>query len=346
MILKVSAPIGDETGEPHATRASLREVAVVIPTCLRPALLARVLEALARQTLDPARFEIIVCDDGCDDATHQVVRDFTERHRQRGPSVVYLPVPATRGPAGARNRGWQHAGAAVIAFTDDDTVPDRRWLELGLHHIRAGADAVAGRIDMPLPADPTEFQRQLAGLVDAEFVTANCFVRRDALVRLGGFDERYTFAWREDSDLQFALIESGATIARADDTRVLHPLPPSRFGAVVGRQRRSQFDALLYAKHPRLYRARIEPRPPLRYYAQCVAMLVCIGALLAAWPALALLALAIWAWLTAVLATQRLRGTSHTPRHVAEIVWTSIAMPPLAVFWRLYGAVKFRTRFL
>src|SRR5437868_5684485 len=32
------------------------------------------------------------------------------------------------GPAAARNAGWRAARGAVIAFTDDDTIPDPGWL--------------------------------------------------------------------------------------------------------------------------------------------------------------------------------------------------------------------------
>jgi hypothetical protein len=36
---------------------------------------------------------------------------------------------------------------------------------------------------------------------------------------------------------------------------------------------------------------------------------------------------------------------AHTPAHVAEMVVTSALLPPLAVFWRLAGAVRYRVRF-
>jgi len=42
----------------------------------------------------------------------------------------------------------------------------------------------------------------------------------------------------------------------------------------------------------------------------------------------------------------RLRGTSHAPGHIAEMAVTSALIPPLSVFWRLRGAVKFRVLFL
>ncbi|HWI35268.1 MAG TPA: hypothetical protein VNU64_02345 [Burkholderiales bacterium] len=41
--------------------------------------------------------------------------------------------------------------------------------------------------------------------------------------------------------------------------------------------------------------------------------------------------------LTARFCLHRLRGTSKSPAHIAEMVVTSIHIPPLSVFWRLVG---------
>ncbi|TMG77552.1 MAG: glycosyltransferase, partial [Betaproteobacteria bacterium] len=154
-------------------------VAVVVPTCGRPDLLRRCVAALEAQSLAADAYEIIVVDD----------------------------TLARRGPAATRNIGWRRAKAPIVAFTDDDTVPDADWLARGLAAFEPGVDAVAGRIVMPLPATPTDYERNEQGLERAEFVTANCFVRRAVLQRLGGFDESFRLPWREDSDLHFRLLE-------------------------------------------------------------------------------------------------------------------------------------------
>jgi hypothetical protein len=60
---------------------------------------------------------------------------------------------------------------------------------------------------------------------------------------------------------------------------------------------------------------------------------------------LALVAAGGWSILTARFCARRLRRTSHAPGHVAEMVATSALIPPLSVFWRLYGAWKFRVPF-
>ncbi|MFO1397388.1 MAG: glycosyltransferase family A protein [Burkholderiales bacterium] len=321
-------------------------VSVVVPTYRRPRLLGRCLAALVMQSLPPHAYEIIVCDDGCDADTHEMVASYAARFHAGGWRIVYVPVADTQGPAGARNRGWRVARSDVIAFTDDDTIPDRHWLERGLAALRGGAAAVAGRIQVPLPSRPTDYELDAAGLARAEFATANCFVHRAMLEQVGGFDARYTSAWREDSDLQFAILRAGGTIGRAEDAVVLHPVRPARFGVSLAQQRKSQFDALLCKNHRKLYRTRVARAPPWRYYAIIASAAVACGAALGGAPHVALAAGASWALLTLGFVRRRLRRTARTPQHVAEMVVTSVAIPFLSVFWRLYGALKFRVVFL
>ena len=284
-------------------------VSVVVPTCGRPELLARCLAALEKQTLPRAQYEILVVDDS----------------------------KLRSGPAAARNRGWRRAQAAVVAFTDDDTEPAPAWLAQGLRAI-ADADAVAGRVVMPIPATPTDYERDAQGLERAEFVTANCFVRRDMLERLGGFDETFRLAWREDSDLHFRLLRCGARLARAPAAVVVHPVRPAPWGVSLKQQRKVMFDALLFKKHPRLYRRRIRARARWDYYAM-------VGAL-ALGVAGSVPALLFWAILVANFFAQRLRGASKRPGHVLEMLVTSVLIPPVALFWRLAGMLRYRVAFL
>jgi glycosyltransferase involved in cell wall biosynthesis len=323
------------------------DVSVVVPTYGRPLMLGTCLDALAAQDFDAARYEIIVCDDGPDDATRAAVERFAQQCASaRGLVVRYLPVTATQGPAGARNAGWRAARSPLIAFTDDDTIPAPHWLTAGVDALRSGADAASGAIAMPLPAAPTDYELDASGLAQSEFATANAFVRRATLAALGGFDERYTSAWREDSDLQFAILQTGGRIVRAEQALVVHPVRPARWGVSLSQQKKSQFEALLYRKHPGLYRQRIDAMPPLRYYA-IVASLLCAGiAALAGQALIAALALALWIALTTAFCVRRLRHTRRDPIHVAEMACTSMLIPFLSIYWRLRGALRYKVFFL
>src|SRR5437899_3890548 len=138
-------------------------VSVVVPTYRRPTLLVLCLEALAAQDFDPAAIEVIVADDAADEATRQQVVDMAAKF---GQTLIYVPVIATHGPAAARNVGWRTARAPIIAFTDDDCVPEPGWLSTGVRALEANPDlaAVSGQVVVPLPPEPSDYERDTAGL--------------------------------------------------------------------------------------------------------------------------------------------------------------------------------------
>jgi glycosyltransferase involved in cell wall biosynthesis len=336
----------DAPPAPSEAAALRPEVSVVVPTWRRPALLERCLEALVRQTLAPERYEIVVCDDGPDDATRELVERLADAHRARGLAIDYLPITATQGPAGARNAGWRHARGKTIAFTDDDTIPDPHWLEAGLHALAGGACAASGTIVVPLPEQPTDYEADASGLERAEFATANAFVERAALVAVNGFDERFTAAWREDSDLQFSLLSAGGQVVKAEHAIVVHPVRPARWGVSLSQQRKSAFEALLYRKHPTLYRSRIADTPPIAYYATVSAALIATVGFIARMPSLAGIGLLAWFALTLRFFALRMRGRSRALTHIGEMAVTSALIPFLSIYWRLRGAIRYRTWFL
>jgi glycosyltransferase involved in cell wall biosynthesis len=317
---------------------------VVVPTYRRPALLARCLSALVSQQLSAEAYEVIVVDDGRSEEVRALVA--TAAARRPGLAVTYLPAGLAGGPAAARNAGWRAARAPVIAFTDDDCIPTRGWLCAGIDAMAGRTQGAYGQLIVPIPEAPTDYQRNVAGLEGAEFPTANCFYRKSALESIGGFDPRFRLAWREDSDVFFGLLEKHLPLVYAPGAIVTHPVRPATWGISVRQQRQNVFNALLYRKHPRLYRERIQSRPPVRYYAVMLALIATLGGALLAHPGMALAGAGAWAMLTLAFSLERLARTSHAPRHVIEMVVTSALIPPLAVFWRLVGAARFKVPFL
>jgi len=319
-------------------------VSVVIPTYGRPDLLERCLDAVMEQTLPAAAYEVIVCDDGPSPAVDALVRSKSAA-APAGPGLRYCAVHGSQGPAGARNAGWRMAAASLIAFTDDDTVPAGDWLAKGLKAMEGGAGAAAGRIHMPLPERATDHQRDAARLQEAEFATANCFVRVEALRAVGGFDERYTIAWREDSDLHFALLEHGFQIIRADEAVVEHPLRDAPFAAGVAAQRKIMFDVLLYRKYPKLYRQRIRSHWPWLYLAISACLIAALVFFVAGRQGAALAAASAWLALSVFFFFRRLAGSAPTAENLAELMLTSVLIPPLSIYWRLRGARRFGAAF-
>lgn len=193
----------------------------MVPTYNRSGVLERLLVALAAQESAPP-FEVVVVDDGSTDRTEAVAGAASAR---------YVRQPNS-GPAAARNRGWRAAGAPLVAFTDDDTVPTPHWLaELraaALHH--PDAAAVGGRIVALAPtflATFVQLERHVDHGVDPDLgvrylVTANAIWRRDVLVELGGFNERFAAASGEDTDLSMRARRAGYELAVVDGAEVAH----------------------------------------------------------------------------------------------------------------------------
>ncbi|HLL17869.1 MAG TPA: glycosyltransferase, partial [Rubrivivax sp.] len=266
--------------------AKPRRVSVVVPTYKRPELLLNCLRALLAQTLPPEDWEVLIVDDGHDGETRRAVAVLAAQHPHN--TLRYLRPAVGRGPAVARNVGWRAAASPLIAFTDDDTLPQPDWLAEGVRKLESDLAcwALAGRVKVPRPgkrdAPPTDHELMTRGLETGSFVTANAFVRRDALQRVGGFDEAFKRAWREDSDLEFCLERAAgrSRLRRCETAVVLHPVRPERWGVSLRQQKNVFYDALLYRKHPRLYRQRIQAQPPWNYFVIVAATLAVLPLLL------------------------------------------------------------------
>lgn len=334
------------------------QVSVVVPTYKRTQLLSRCLKALIEQDFPPKAYEIIIVDDAVWEETRLLVAEFLEKAKSARitqgyradselfPDIRYLVAPHTQGPAAARNIGWRLALGDIIAFTDDDCIPESDWLKEGVAALKDGKDGISGRVIVPIEGIPTDYERNVARLEHSEFVTANCFYRCRALEKCGGFDENFSMAWREDAELYFHMLACDCKLGYAPTAKVIHPARPAQWGISLKEQRKSMFNALLFKNYPQLYREHIQRRPPINYYVIILATVVSLTAMLMGNRPVALLAALLWGGLTLQFALQRLAGTRHTFSHIAEMLFTSTLIPFLSVYWRLYGAFRFRVFFL
>jgi glycosyltransferase involved in cell wall biosynthesis len=318
-------------------------ISVVIATWRRPELLERCLMALANQSFDARRYEVIVVTDGPDLRSQVCVLQL--RHKVRNcPALHCISLTAKRGPAAARNAGWTSARGELIVFTDDDCIPLFYFLESYWNAYTSYAGpfmAFTGRVRVPVPAAPSDYEKNISQLEQASFVTANCACTKMALLRVRGLDEDFTMAWREDSALEFACIEYNIPVVQVPAAIVLHPVRKAPWGVSIQEQKKSMFNALLYKKFPELYKRRINNKPPWYYYTMVLLVLITVWA--AFFNSTVMLAAAAgWLLLVAWFTAKRLRGTSKSAGHVLEMAYTSVIIPIVSVYWNLYGAVKFK----
>lgn len=209
-------------------------------------MLADLLDALEGQSR--ADKEIIVIDDASPDDTPAVLaaRDVRSVRVPRG------------GPGLARQHGWQLARAPVVAFTDDDCVPTREWLEAIVGPIERGeADLVQGKT-LPRP-DQADRQGPWSRTQRVEhengfYQTCNMAYRRDVLEALGGF--RASFAGPqtsgEDTELAWRARAAGYRTAFAPDALVHHEVWPSSYWAYLRDRRRWGMVIQIVKYHPEI----------------------------------------------------------------------------------------------
>jgi glycosyltransferase involved in cell wall biosynthesis len=92
-------------------------LSVIVPTYQRRDSVARLLRALAQQTLAPEAFEVIIAIDGSRDGTREMVETFP------APYPLSCFWQANSGRAAARNAGIHSAKGEVLLFFDDDMEP-------------------------------------------------------------------------------------------------------------------------------------------------------------------------------------------------------------------------------
>lgn len=164
------------------------------------------LSALEEQGCDEP-FEVVVIDSS-KDGTAEVVR-------QRFPGVSLHTFSERKFPGEARNLGAARSEGEILAFTDADCVPDRRWLREILDSHRRPDPVIGGTIDNANPESYVgwayffcELNQWMPGTPAGPMVdipTGNLSVKRWAFEKYGPFlEDTYSsdtaFNWRIATD--------------------------------------------------------------------------------------------------------------------------------------------------
>lgn len=327
------------------------DISIVVPTYQRTDLLQRCLFALTRQPFEADRYEIIIVSDGPDHRLQEMIVSFLNGN-ERLPAITIHYLSRKKGPAAARNAGWRMAKGKLILFTDDDCLPAVDWIDYFWRAYqlqpRSADDtrlAFTGKCIVPCSADPTDYEKNISRLATAEFITANCACTRATLEWVGGFDETFPLAWREDSELQFRLLENKVPVIPVPEAVVFHPVRKASWGISLKEQKKSCYNALLYKKHPQLYKERISRTPVWNYYIMIVLFATALISGIANKPWLSTAAFSGWLLLVCLFALKRLRDTRHSLSHITEMLFTSALIPFLSVYWTLYGSWKYKVLF-
>lgn len=195
---------------------------VIVPAYNAEKTVGSCLSALAGQSVDTGKYEVIVVDDGSQDGTEKIVKSFPVRYLRQ----------TNQGPAAARNRGAWEARGAILLFTDSDCVPAPDWIE---EMARPFADPAVAAVKGAYRTNQrsftarfaqVEFEERFEMLKRAASIdmvdTYSAAFREDVYHEAGGFDASFPVANNEDTELSYKLSRMGRKMVFNPHAVVVH----------------------------------------------------------------------------------------------------------------------------
>ncbi len=204
-------------------RAAPRLVSVIMPVRNTGPMVAGQLAAVAAQD-HAGEWELLVVDNGCQDATLDIVAAWADRL-----PVVVVDARDRPGINVARNRGAARARGDLLLFCDGDDEVGPGWIS-AMAREATRWDLIGGRLDeltlnpppRPSPRPRLPEDRLPLALGFLPFAPgANLGVWADVLAELGGFDERFILG-NDDVELAFRAQVQGFEIGFAADAVVAY----------------------------------------------------------------------------------------------------------------------------
>ncbi|MBS3147276.1 glycosyltransferase family 2 protein [Candidatus Woesearchaeota archaeon] len=187
---------------------------VVIPTYNRAKIVIECIKCVAVQNYPKDSYEIVVVNDGSKDNTTELIESYLG-----GIPNLKLVNQTNKGPAAARNTGWQNAKNEIVAFTDDDCRPEPDWLLKLAQYFHKEPDLIGVGGIMYTPEDEIKIMTHHSLPIDRAIIeqapfpgTNNVAYKRSALEKVNGFDGNVPYVSAEDFDLYVRIIKLGNVI--------------------------------------------------------------------------------------------------------------------------------------
>jgi GT2 family glycosyltransferase len=214
------------------------DVSVVVVNCDGAAELGDCLDSLIDS--DPLPKEVVVVDNGSSDDSLIVAG----RRSEHFGGLKVIPLVENQGANAARNVGVANATGEIVAFVDNDTRAKKDWIAAAVRVMTdLDVDAVQCKLllehnhrlvdSLGYLIGPFAFPRHIVrpGAHDAEAAeaprylfgakSAGMMVRRDLLLKIGGFDPSF-FLYGDETDLFWRVFRAGGSVALAPQSIVFH----------------------------------------------------------------------------------------------------------------------------
>lgn len=209
------------------------KISVVICTRNRFASLRRTLETMAHLSSPKnASWELVVVDNQSTDDTKAAVEAFA----QHSPVPVHYVFESRKGLSFARNAGLHNAKGEIIAFTDDDILPDNEWLvQMNEECLKYPMVSMFFGQTRPFRKDGAKLSmREGDSPVEYEFPCNpgdagcgnNMIFRKDVVSAIGDFDiglgPGVPIAGAEETDFTYRVLRSGRVVRYSPTILVYH----------------------------------------------------------------------------------------------------------------------------
>lgn len=185
------------------------KVSIVICTYNRDKFIGEALDSLAKQTLAPENWEILIVNNNSNDTTESICKKFIEEHQELDVNYV---MERQQGLSFARNRGIEDAKYDIITYIDDDAYAKPDFVEIVYTYFNENPNTVGigGKIKPRYEIEEPDWMNPyLYGVVSAVDhgekilkyskrypVGCNMSYRKDMLKQAGGFNTN--LKWRSD----------------------------------------------------------------------------------------------------------------------------------------------------
>ena len=123
-------------------KVAYQQISVIVAARNEQENIANIIEALAKQDYPLDKYEIIVVDDRSEDLTSKIVKEYITKLQNL--QLEGIPVGTKGGKKRALDLGIKRAKYPLLAFTDADCLPGRKWLSEINRHFTEKVDVVVG----------------------------------------------------------------------------------------------------------------------------------------------------------------------------------------------------------
>ena len=204
-------------------------VSVVIASRNRSSLLRECLDALLDS--DYTELEIIVINDGSTDNTEDLLKEYKKKFDKK---IVHLKNKIKKGWAISKNYGIRNSKYDYIILIDDDIIVSKNFVKNLTHSLTS------------------QIKDKVAIVSAIDYHTGHSIVySKEVMAKAGLFDERFNRNLRQDTDLNFRIMDMGYKMKLTNKAKFLHKHPKptelrKKIKFAINRILVHQMDVLLY----------------------------------------------------------------------------------------------------